>query len=479
MALHRVRAPAVPVPLDFEMIRRELDIPEGFSPVELQDAAAAARTPLLAGGRIDATALELVAIDPPGSRDLDQAMAISTTATGWRVHYAIADLSAWIEPFGALDQAAKTRTQTFYSPDLHRPLHPPVLNHEAASLLPDGDRPAILWTIDVDADGSTAGIDVQRALVRNRAQLTYGEVQATFDAGDPVPAVRHLPQVGEALLANARERNAIDLGLPDQEVVPDGNGHWTIRLRADLPVEVWNAQVSLLTGRAAATLMLDAGIGILRTLPPPDESRFPALRIAARGLGIDWRADEHPGDVLARLDPSRPRHAAFADLSAELLRGAGYTVVNGTTPASPDPDGVHHGGVGAPYAHVTAPLRRLVDRFASEIAVAVAAGRPVPEWVDSVLDELPDLMRDGDRRAKALDRAIIDATEAFVLADRVGEVFTAAVIETGDKWGTVVIDQPAVRARCDTPDLPLGEEIEVRCTVADIVERKVRFEQVG
>src|SRR5690606_34807112 len=105
--------------------------------------------------------------------------------------------------------------------------------------------------------------------------------------------------------------DAIDLSLPDQEVVPDGAGHWTIRLRSDLPVERWNAQVSLLTGRAAAALMLRSGTGVLRTLPTADTARFPRLRDVARRLEIEWHDGDHPGDVLARLDTSRPRHAAF------------------------------------------------------------------------------------------------------------------------------------------------------------------------
>src|SRR4029079_17954526 len=80
-----------------------------------------------------------------------------------------------------------------------------------------------------------------------------------------------------------------------------------------LPVERWNAQISLLTGRAAATLMLGAGIGLLRTVPQADGASLPRLRRAARSLGIDWPDDHGPGAVLNGLDTSQPRNAAFAD----------------------------------------------------------------------------------------------------------------------------------------------------------------------
>ncbi|MEZ5178333.1 MAG: RNB domain-containing ribonuclease [Acidimicrobiales bacterium] len=75
------------------------------------------------------------------------------------------------------------RTQTYYAPDRRVPMHPPVLGEGAASLLPDGPRPAVLWTIDVAGDGTTQAVDVRRATVRSRAQLTYADVQADLDAG--------------------------------------------------------------------------------------------------------------------------------------------------------------------------------------------------------------------------------------------------------------------------------------------------------
>lgn len=423
----------------------------------------------------DATDLPLVTIDPPGSRDLDQAVAIEERpGGGWRVHYAIADVGAWVTPGDPVDDGARERTQTYYAPDERVPLYPPVLGEMAASLLPDGGRPAALWTIDVEEDGSTASAHVRRALVRSRAQLTYQQVQADIDGGRAPVSIQAFPTLGAALLTDSRRRDAIELGLPEQEVAPGPDGQWTVILRADLPIEEWNAQVSLLTGRAAATMMLEAGVGVLRTLPTPDPQQFPRLQRAARGLGIDWPDGVHPGTVLASLDTSQPRHAAFADLAAELLRGAGYTAFDGPAPADPG-----HAGVGAPYAHVTAPLRRLVDRFTTEVCLALAAEVPIPAWAAQALDDLPALMAGGDARSRQLERAVIDATEAFVLAARVGEVFPASVVETGERHGTVVLDEPAVRGRCDTRTLPLGAQIQVRCTEADVVRRTVRFERVS
>lgn len=472
MPTHRVHTPG-PTTLDFAAVREELGVPGEHGPEAVAEAEALAASGPIEADRTDATHLALVTIDPPGSTDLDQALAIEPIGSGWRVRYAIADVAAWIGPEGSVAAEAWERTQTYYAPDHRAALHPPALSEAAASLLPDGPRPAVLWTIDVDQHGATADVQVERALVRSRAQLTYEGVQAAIEAGHAPDAVVALPHLGAALLDDARRRGAIELGLPEQEVDEAPDGTWHLALRAELPVERWNAQVSLLTGRAAAWLMLEGGIGLLRTLPSAAPETVDRLRAAAANLGIAWPPGTHPGEVLAATDVATATGAAFADLAAELLRGAAYTVVRGR--ALPDPG---HAGVGAPYAHVTAPLRRLVDRFATEACLALAAGRHVPGWVDEALDALPEQMAVGDRRARALDRAVVDATEAFVLQHRVGEVFTAQVVEVDEKGGTVVLADPPVRARCTGPDLPLGGEVRVRCTDADVARRTVRFEVV-
>src|SRR4051794_17122222 len=471
----RVRSPIIP-PLDFPAIRAELKIPGPFAPEAVAAAAAAAkRGPDPALAHRDRTDIELVTIDPPGSMDLDQAVHIESLGNdGWRVHYAIADVAAWVAAGDAVDVAARARTQTYYSPDEREPLHPPVLGESAASLLPDGDRPAALWTIEVATDGTTRSVDLERAIVRSRARLDYGGVQADLDAHRAHPSLASFPELGAALIADSARRNAIELGLPDQEVVDGPDGHWTVELRADRAVERWNAHVSLLTGRAAASLMLKGGVGLLRTLPAADPAQFPRLQRAAASLGIAWPDGAQPGQVLAALDTCRPKDAAFADLAAELLRGAGYTAFAGTPPADPG-----HAGVGAPYAHVTAPLRRLADRFATEVCLALAAGATPPAWATDALPTIPDLMADGDHLAHQLERAVVDATEAFVLADRVGDTFDASVVETGDRFGTVALHEPPVRGRCDTRHLPLGGTIRVRCTLADVTARTVRFERVS
>jgi exoribonuclease R len=453
---------------DFAAIRAEFGVPEEFPADVTAEAARAAADPPLP--ELDATDVPLVTLDPLGSRDLDQAVHLAARGDGFRVTYAIADVGAFVRLGSALDREARRRGQTLYSPERRIPLHPPELSEGAASLLPGQLCAAAVWTIDLDGDGDPVDVSLHRARVRSRAQLDYGSVQEQADAGTLPEPLAQLPRVGALLQARALERGAIELGTPEQEVVATADGGWTLELRGDLPVEAWNAQISLLTGRCAATMMLDAGVGILRTLPPARTEDVAALRALAPALGVEWPAGAPPGAVIAGLDPARPDHAAFLEEAASLLRGAAYTPFDGTPPVQPG-----HGGVGAPYAHVTAPLRRLVDRFGTEVCLALSAGNePTPE-LRAALPELPALMAASDKRTHEVERAVIDATEAWVLRGREGEEFPAVVVDAQDGRGTVVLDHPKVRGRCTGPGLTPGTRVEVRLEQADVAARTVRF----
>jgi exoribonuclease R len=467
-------AGAGPLP-DLDAIRAEFDVPQAFPADVLAEAERVAADPPLPDA--DATDLPLVTLDPPGSRDLDQAVHLARDGGGYRVDYAIADVGAVVRPGGALDAEARRRGQTLYAPDRRTPLHPEVLSEGAASLLAGQVRAAALWTIRLDADAGVRSVELRRARVRSRAQLAYPDVQAQADDGTLPGPLALLPEVGRLLQEQAAARGAIELGSPEQEVVRTDGGGWTLVTRASLPVEGWNAQISLLTGRVAAGLMLDAGVGLLRTLPQARAEDVARLRRLAPALAVDWPAGAGAGRVLAALDLTDPRHLAFLEEATALLRGAAYTPVDG------DPGGetgaeTGHAGVGAPYAHVTAPLRRLVDRFGTEVCLALAAGREPDPAVRAALPELPALMTASDRRTRAVERAVVDVTEAWLLAGREGEEFAAVVVDADEGRGTVVLTDPAVRARCTGAELEPGTRVRVRLEEADVARRTVRFTAV-
>ncbi|WP_406198060.1 RNB domain-containing ribonuclease [Kitasatospora sp. NBC_01560] len=496
--LHVKAADSARINAELADLRARPDLRVGWPDAVLVEAEEAARTPRLP--EYDATALPLFTVDPPGSRDLDQAMHLAhRPGGGYRVHYAIADVAAFVRPGGPIDAEARLRVQTLYFPDHRVPLHPARLSEDAASLLPGEPRPALLWQLDLDADGAVVLADLRRALVRSHRRLDYAQVQRAVDADGADEQLALLATVGRLREEQERARGGISLPVPEQEIEETLHGY-VLGYRAPLPADGWNAQISLLTGMAAAELMLDAGVGLLRTLPAAPPEAYRRLRRTAEALDIDWPEGLPYPELIRSLDPQAPLHAAFLNECTGLLRGAGYHAFDVARDV-PVPTAPVHAALAAPYAHCTAPLRRLADRFTQEVCAAVAAGEAVPDWAREALPALPGLMAGGERRAAEVERACVDLLEAELLAGREGEEFPALVIDVDERRptrGTVQLREPAVRARCDRADvtegaagatggaagadgaapLPLGGLLLARLTVADPATRTVRFAAV-
>jgi exoribonuclease R len=473
-APRRLAASAAELADDFARVRADLGVPLAFPPsVATEAEQTAARGPRLPPGasaraRVDARDVEFVTIDPAGTRDLDQAFHAERHGNGYRVRYAIADVAAFVVPGSAVDDEAWTRGETLYLPDGRAPLHPNAIGEGAASLLAGEERPAVLWTFDLDDGARPVATRCERATVRSRAALAYPDAQQALDAGTASPALALLREIGELLLAREQERGGVSIAAPAQEIVRDHDGTYRLELEAPLPVETWNAQVSLLTGREAARLMVEGGVGLVRTLPPPDPAALDRLRHTARALNVDWPDGTPYADVVRGLRPTTRARATFLLQALHVLRGAGYAVVARDT-AVP-----MHSAVGAPYAHVTAPLRRLGDRYANEVVLAIAGGEQPPAWAVDALPKLVDVLPSADRHAAAVERACVDAVETAVLAGRVGDVFAATVVDRHHRGVVVMLRDVAVVATVPGART-LGERVQVRLDALDPVARKLVF----
>jgi len=456
----------------FAAIREEFGVPAHHPPRVQREAARRARE-FQPGERVDLRRLPFVAIDPPGSRDLDQAYFAEQHGNGYRVWYAIADVAGFVSAGDVVDGEARGRGVTLYAPDRNSPLHPAVLSEGAASLLPGRERPAVVWQLDLDGDGLLHEVWVQRALIRNREAISYGEAQRRIDSGASEPALVLLREIGELRLTREQARGGVSISLPSQEV-ERVDETYALTYDTVLPAERWNAQISLLTGIAAARLMLDAGVGVLRTLPPPDPEVLESLRRRAGALRLRWPTDQSYPDFVRGLDPDVAENAAMLTQSMRALRGAGYEAFDGSPPAV-----IGHAGVASSYAHVTAPLRRLVDRYGLEVAMAAHEGRRPPGWALSALEDLPEIMGAARRRERGFERAIVDLVETVVLGCRVGEEFPAVVVDRHKDTTTVMLREPAIIARAaDGRAAGLGDEVVVRVAGADPAKRQVELELV-
>ena len=157
--------------------------------------------------------------------------------------------------------------------------------------------------------------------------------------------------------------------------------------------------------------------------------------------------------------------------ASRLFRGAGYRAWTRAAGEPPPP----HAAIAAPYAHVTAPLRRMADRVANEVVLALAGGQEPPAWAVEALPDMPDVMSRAGARERAAERLALDYLESVLLAGRVGEVFDATVVDVRDDRPVVQIADPAVVAPLDARGPQPGERLRVRLAEADPDARRVVF----
>ena len=328
---------------------------------------------------------------------------------------------------------------------------------------------------------------VRRARIRSRAKLSYKDVQEDLDSGTAGPVLQLLKEVGLKRVELERLRGGASLNMPDQEIQQLPDGGYRIVAAPSLPVEDWNAQISLMTGMAAADLMLEGKVGILRTMPAPDERSLLHFKRQTHALGKPWDGQASYGEYLRSLDPTDPRQLAILHSAGMLFRGAGYTPFDGTVP-----EDAIQSAIGAAYAHTTAPLRRLIDRFVLVICEALSNRTAVPGWAREALPSLPEIMAASDQLAARMERLALDTVEAALLINHVGQEFDAVVI-SGSKpgkpngnggngngngpSGIIQIADPAVTARCPG-ELESGTTVRVRLLSSDIATREIKLELV-
>lgn len=315
---------------------------------------------------------------------------------------------------------------------------------------------------------------MRRSTVQVAEAMSYRTAQHEIDSGSGRECLVLLAEIGERRLGLERQRDAVSLAIPAQEVERDQHGHLHLVFDEVLRVERWNAQISLLTGIAAAHIMVDAGVGMLRTLPPPDQETVEALRRTAQGLGVHWDGNESYAARVRDLDPNDHAEVTLLTRSARGLRGAGY--VSFLTPDEL-PEHREHSAIASIYSHVTAPLRRVCDRYANEVLLAICGDRRPPDWVLELLPELPAIMGRSVQRERALERAVFDYMEAMVLEPFVGHVFDAVVVNHRRDEAIIQLREPAVIAHVE-PKPQLGQQIKVKLIAADPQARNVQFERV-
>lgn len=441
-------------------IREQFSVPPDFPPDVMAEAeAASSRAPT---DHADWTDRPFVTLDPATSTDLDQAFVIEQAGDALLLHYALADVGWFVPPGGAMEAEAWRRGVTLYLPDGKARLYPTALSEGAASLLPDGPRPAVVASVACDAEGRVRLEGVTRAVVRSRAKLAYEHT-----APEDVPL---LAEFAARMRRGEDARGAARSQLPDQELERGADGEYSLHVRAWLPSEVANSALSLAANVAIAEALWQASTGLFREMPPPDDRAIARLRQTAGALGLTWPENATFAQFNRTIDPATNAGSAFGLAVRRATGRAGYAPYRqGHVP--------WHAALGATYTHATAPMRRLADRYVLDAALALARGDPpLPH---DLFARLAEAMEKADAREGAVERATLDLAEAVMLTGHEGRFFDAVVTERDDAGSRIQLVDLPVLARVDASGVATGDRIRVRLLSVDAERRQLRFERVN
>lgn len=443
-------------------IRAQYNLPTSFPADALAEAKTAVAKPL--SDHVDRTALPFVTLDPATSMDLDQAFAIETSGNDIILRYAIADVAWFVAVGGPMDKVAWERGESQYLPDGKVSLYPQELSEGAASLLPNIDRPAIIFAVRIPPDGNARLDGTERALIRSRAKLAYETVQ-------PSQLPDGFAELSRRIIAAEDARGAGRIDPPEQEVSRP-NGHYKLELRPQTQAEQDNASLSLATNVAVAHALYAHHTGLFRTMPEPADWAVRRLRHTATAMGINWPKKVGLEALEKSLNAADPKQAALMLAIRRASPGAEY---------EPYKEGVKpwHAAMAATYCHATAPLRRLADRYVVMTAHAVANGRPVPDWCTSAFPLLPKVMGAADNLGGQIERAVVDLAEAVMLQPDVGHQYQAVVTDTDERGARIQLCREPVVARIKTDGLVAGDRINVRLDSADPATRTITFSQIA
>ncbi|MDB4898249.1 MAG: rnb [Gemmatimonadetes bacterium] len=442
----------------------------------------------LSEGARDLRALAWSSVDNRESRDLDQIeVAERLPGDAIRIRIGVADVDTLVPLGSAADAHAAANATSVYTGVAVFPMLPERLSTDLTSLNEGEDRLAVVIEFDVDQDGSVAGGAVYRALVHNKAKLTYDAVGAWLDDdGDPPRAFAELPVLREQLLlqdeAARRLRmaravaGALDLeSIEASPVVVNGRV-------VDLSVARRNRARDMIedfmvaANRSVATYLIDRGSVSLRRVvrEPKRWDRIVALAAEVGDALPDKPDNQALSGFLARRRTADPGHYADLSLAVVKLLGPGVYVLERRLGSRRDAG--HFGLAVADYVHSTAPNRRFAD-LVTQRMLRAAESKATPPYTDQQLIDIAARCTERGEAARKVERTMRKIAGASMLSERVGESFAAIITASSPKGVYARVLSPPVEGRVvrGGRGLDVGDTVRLTLIVADATRGHIDF----
>jgi ribonuclease R len=437
----------------------------------------------------DLRSLPWSSIDNRESKDLDQIEVAERLPDGSiRIRIGVADVETLVPLGSPADEHAAKNTTSVYTGVAVFPMLPDRLSTDLTSLNEGEDRLAVVVEFDVAADGALGKASVYRALVHNKAKLTYEGVGLWLDGKGPEPpAIAGSSELHEQIriqdeaaqrLRKARSiAGALDFeSVEARPIVVNGKV-------VDLAVIGRNRARDMIedfmvaANRSVATYLIERGSPSLRRVVR-EPKRWD--RIVALAAEVGEKLPDKPDNVslsefLAKRRAADPDHFPDLSLSVVKLLGPGIYVLERRLGNRRETG--HFGLAVADYVHSTAPNRRFADLVTQRMLRAVTSGG-APPYSDAQLIEIASRCTERGEAARKVERTMRKVAGASMLAERVGESFAAVVTAASPKGTYARVLSPPVEGRIvrGGRGLDVGDTVRLKLVVADPVRGYIDFE---
>ncbi len=336
--------------------------------------------------RLDLRDEIIFTIDSAETKDIDDAISVSKTKTGYQLGVHIADVSHYVKGNSPLDREALVRGTSVYYADRVIPMLPKELSNGICSLNPAEDRLAFSCLIDLDSEAKIKDYRFRKTVICSNVKGVYKEINSILDGSstpeinDKYARVREsitvMDELADILMANREKRGAPSLETSESKMIIDETDTCIdvvprTRGKSEMIIE----EFMLLANQCAANLARTMKIPfVYRIHEDPSPEKIADMRDFLTRMNIDYPhfSSVKPGHFAEILNSSRDSDK-FPVINNILLRSMAKAKY------SPDPVG-HFGLALEDYSHFTSPIRRYPDLAIHRILSDVVSGSD-PEWL--------------------------------------------------------------------------------------------------
>ena len=453
-------------------------------------------------GREDFTKLTTFTIDGEDAKDFDDAVSIKKLLDGYELGVHIADVGEFVKVGSPLDEVAYERATSTYFPTSVLPMLPVGLSNGICSLNEGVERLTLSCVMHVTKDGEVKGHKIVESVIKSRARLTYTEVFAVIEGRPTTKKAQGLKkeimlmaELAKTLENNRVKRGALDLDIPEPQFVFDDKGYVVdVKKRERNDAHKLIEEFMVLANETVAKHFSIAGVPfVYRVHEKPTIEKSKAVLSFLAGLGVSC--------------PSLPKVVSpkYVQSLLDLIKGKTYEeaankiILRSMQKAVYKNENLGHFGLALEnYCHFTSPIRRYPDLTIHRIIKEVLHKKLTKsrkEELDEFTMESADQSSLQERNSEKAEREVDDLWRAYLMKDRIGEVFDATITSVTN-YGVFVGLENSVEGLVKIEDLPqdaylffersmeikgqkhafrIGDKMRVKLVNVNLFTRKVDF----